>query len=292
MRLTFKFTVTLVVGMIVALAINAWVRLEREVVLFEAGMRRHAHFFGHALGHDVSWAWRTAGEAAALDLVAQANEKTSELDVHWVWLAPDAAPPFRPRLSLEQLEPVRRGQEIAVLVAETGGPGDLFTYVPVSVADGRMGAIQIAESLRAQHEFIQTVQWNALLALLTLIAVVAILSTVLGVVFVGRPTRALVRKAHRIGSGDLDGPIVLRQRDELGDIAVGMNAMCEQLASARDRVQAESSARLAAMEQLRHADRLMTVGKLASGIAHELGTPLNVVGGRAQMIASGEAVGG
>jgi signal transduction histidine kinase len=45
------------------------------------------------------------------------------------------------------------------------------------------------------------------------------------------------------------------------------------------------------MEQLRHADRLKTVGRLASGIAHELGTPLNVVSGRAELIASGKLVG-
>ena len=42
---------------------------------------------------------------------------------------------------------------------------------------------------------------------------------------------------------------------------------------------------MAALEQLRHADRLTTVGKLASGLAHELGTPLNVIAGRAQLIA-------
>jgi signal transduction histidine kinase len=41
------------------------------------------------------------------------------------------------------------------------------------------------------------------------------------------------------------------------------------------------------LEQLRHADRLMTVGKLASGVAHEIGTPLNVVEARATMIAEG-----
>jgi signal transduction histidine kinase len=35
----------------------------------------------------------------------------------------------------------------------------------------------------------------------------------------------------------------------------------------------------------------MTVGKLASGMAHELGTPLNVVSGRGQMIAQGHSVG-
>jgi len=48
---------------------------------------------------------------------------------------------------------------------------------------------------------------------------------------------------------------------------------------------AETAARVHAMQQLRHAERLVTVGKLASGIAHELGTPLNVVSGRAKMIS-------
>ena len=50
----------------------------------------------------------------------------------------------------------------------------------------------------------------------------------------------------------------------------------------------ETAARITALEQLRHADRLKTVGRLASGIAHELGTPLNVVAGRAGLIGSGK----
>jgi signal transduction histidine kinase len=57
------------------------------------------------------------------------------------------------------------------------------------------------------------------------------------------------------------------------------------LADAGKQLAAATTARIAAIEQLRHADRLSTVGKLASGIAHELGTPLNVVSGRAQLIA-------
>jgi two-component system NtrC family sensor kinase len=60
--------------------------------------------------------------------------------------------------------------------------------------------------------------------------------------------------------------------------------MCERLSD-------ESAAREQATEQLRHADRLTTVGKLASGLAHELGTPLNVVQGRAKLIADHEVEG-
>jgi two-component system NtrC family sensor kinase len=67
-----------------------------------------------------------------------------------------------------------------------------------------------------------------------------------------------------------------------------MNTMSERLLLAHDRVAEETEKKLAALDQLRHADRLNTVGKLASGIAHELGTPLNVVSARAQMIADRE----
>ena len=42
------------------------------------------------------------------------------------------------------------------------------------------------------------------------------------------------------------------------------------------------------MDQLRHADRLKTVGRLAAGLAHEIGTPLNVVSGAPGLIRSGK----
>jgi signal transduction histidine kinase len=50
-------------------------------------------------------------------------------------------------------------------------------------------------------------------------------------------------------------------------------------------VEAETRTRIAAVEQMRHADRLSIVGRLASGVAHELGTPLNVALAHARLIA-------
>jgi two-component system, NtrC family, sensor kinase len=58
------------------------------------------------------------------------------------------------------------------------------------------------------------------------------------------------------------------------------------LLSARLRhyVERERRQRYAAVEQLRHAERLNVIGVLAAGVAHELGTPLNVIGGTAELL--------
>jgi len=112
-----------------------------------------------------------------------------------------------------------------------------------------------------------------------------------GVVFVGRPMKQLMAKLRKIGAGDLDDPLLLSQRDEMGQLAREINDMCRQLDQARVRVAAETSSRIAAVEQMRHAERLSMVGRLASGVAHELGTPLNVALAHAALIARRQSEG-
>ena len=98
----------------------------------------------------------------------------------------------------------------------------------------------------------------------------------------------LIDKTRRIGAGDLSGPVRVVSRDELGELAASLNQMCTNLLEAQQRIDEETASRISAVEALRHADRLRTVGRLAAGIAHQLGTPLNVVSGQAEMMAAGE----
>ena len=37
-------------------------------------------------------------------------------------------------------------------------------------------------------------------------------------------------------------------------------------------------------QELRHSERLASVGELAAGLANEIGTPLNIIGGRAEYL--------
>jgi signal transduction histidine kinase len=117
-----------------------------------------------------------------------------------------------------------------------------------------------------------------------LVVLSAATASLLGVWLVGRPLRQLTDKTRRVGNGDLSNPVHLVRRDELAELGLALNLMCNQLAAASERLRKETEARIAALEQLRHADRLKTVGRLASGMAHELGTPMNVVLARAELI--------
>jgi signal transduction histidine kinase len=63
--------------------------------------------------------------------------------------------------------------------------------------------------------------------------------------------------------------------------------MSREIEAERLRTRKEAEARIQALEQLRHADRLTTLGQLASVLAHEIGTPLNVIAGHGKLIASG-----
>jgi signal transduction histidine kinase len=112
----------------------------------------------------------------------------------------------------------------------------------------------------------------------------SIMLWVLGLKFVGRPLNRLVEITRQIGKGDFSVRVAVHGRDELSSLANAINQMCAQLEASRETVRKETEARIAALEQLRHTERLATLGRLSSGIAHELGTPLNVVSGRAKLI--------
>jgi signal transduction histidine kinase len=166
----------------------------------------------------------------------------------------------------------------------------LVTYVPVRDQAGAMlGSIEIAESLGPRDAYVNATLFSTALAIAAMGVIAAASVLLSGIWLIGRPLDQLAAKARRVGAGDLTKPLRLKQQDEIGQLAVEMNAMCERLGAANERAATETAARIQAIEQLRHGDRLITVGKLAAGIAHELGTPLNVVSGRAKMIHRGKA---
>jgi signal transduction histidine kinase len=119
----------------------------------------------------------------------------------------------------------------------------------------------------------------------------AFLARAMGHWLIGGPLGRIADQVQRLGAGDLSRRLVPRGSREIYDLKVAINHTSDELAAARERASREKALREEAVAQLRHADRMRTVGTLAAGIAHELGTPLNVILLRAHMIARGELEG-
>ena len=290
MKVARKLSMVLIVVMIAALTLDAWVGVRRETALLELDMHADERDTGQALAAAFSEFWRSDGRDRALQLLVDARLDSGRVAVRWVDPAITTASPEAIRRPDVRAR-VAAGETFWVVERNAPGGGRLWTYVPVRVDGRQRGALEMSESLAEEYAHVRELILQRMVTATVIALLSALLAVVLGAWIVGRPMRALVQKSRRVGSGDLSGPLALAQRDEIGELAAEINSMCEQLAAAQQRLAAETAARITALEQLRHADRLATVGQLAAGIAHELGTPLNVVSQRAKMIASGDVMG-
>ncbi len=101
---------------------------------------------------------------------------------------------------------------------------------------------------------------------------------------IGRPIDHLMNGMDHVIKGDLTVAIPLERNDEIGHIAYRFNEMTAQLRDAQEEIRSSAGARLQLEQRLRQSEKLATIGQLSAEIAHEVGTPLNVIGGRARTL--------
>jgi signal transduction histidine kinase len=308
MKLVWRLTLYLMLVMCVVLIVDGVVAVQRE-----------KNRYNKELKEDLLQTAQSTADASLSEwqrIQARFAHKTSKLvdrpsrtqQMRWVRLDAAAGDFRTPRVPPTQLRPVLDGHPVQLVQEGPDGAKWMYTYLPVNFPRSRhstnsshhrrrshssarrdttqfflmgsIGVLEISQSLAPEERYIHTL-------IVDRVITASVLALAFGSLFVGRPMRALVAKARKIGHGDLSGPLDVRQNDEIGVLAAEINNMCTRLAEADTRVSEETAARMTAINQLRHADRLAMVGTLASGIAHELGTPLNVVQQRAKMLASG-----
>jgi len=277
MNLTRKFILALTLAMFGVLALSAAMRIRRDVRRYANQRRTANHLLGRAVAGAASRIWTTVGLKQALDVVADANERESNVLMRWVWLDGAGAP--APDIDISQVRALAPG-------ADVRAPKDDAVYTYETIAGPRPAALELKTTLIEEQARVRDAIWQSVLLTLALALTCGVLIAALVHLRIGKPIRLLVDKARRVGRGDLSGDLHLPQRDEVSELAEEMNRMCARLSETQERAKQEAEARVQAMEQLRHADRLTTVGRLAAGLAHELGTPLNVISGRAEIIQS------
>ncbi len=125
---------------------------------------------------------------------------------------------------------------------------------------------------------------RALILVILIVLVTTVMVGALASRFVSRPITKLLRGIDDVAKGDLSHVILSERDDEIGAIATRFNEMTFSLRESRTETQRENEAKLALEQRLGQTEKLATIGQLAAEIAHEVGTPLNVIAGRARSI--------
>jgi signal transduction histidine kinase len=100
------------------------------------------------------------------------------------------------------------------------------------------------------------------------------------------PIQRLIEAARHLGAGDFRSRVRTSGVADLDRLSEELNRMAGQLEELDNNRYSFFQEKLQLEKGLRHAEKLASVGQLSSGLAHEIGTPLNVISGRAEYLLS------
>ena len=157
--------------------------------------------------------------------------------------------------------------------------------MPITVDGVREGVFEIAlPMVYIKEDYARARREIAVVTLLLFLTIflVTIFVTRFSVM---RPIRELLQGARALGRGDLNYRVIVPASDnEFALLEREFNRMADNLEEQRNATTSELERRVKLERQVRHNEHLVAVGRLAAGVAHEIGTPLSVIEMRAEQI--------
>ena len=170
-------------------------------------------------------------------------------------------------------------------------PAVLSYLVPLRSASGQVaGAMEIVRVTPLLAQRLRAANLDVVFRVGILVIVIVVVTAIVMQRQVVRPLARLTRSIQSFGHGEPDAALPVSRRDELGRVAEAFNEMAVRLRASQQELLSETERALELEAELRRAATLAVAGKLASSLAHEVGTPLNIIAGRAEFVLKKTAV--
>lgn len=208
----------------------------------------------------------------------------------------------------EALALAARAVHDSTTIAGNAAAGAAAVAVPLVRPDGSHAAAVATVSLAALDQLRtkgrQVTLWFTPAAILLL----TLLVDWLGRRLIHRPIARIRDTMTRAGEGDFTARVERARLDEIGSVAAGLNDMLQRLQDFHEALQervteATSELRVrnaelvdsyqrvfALREALARAEQMAAVGQMAASVAHQVGTPLNLISGYVQMLQADASV--
>jgi signal transduction histidine kinase len=144
-----------------------------------------------------------------------------------------------------------------------------------------IGVLTVANSLKEMDTMISKIEIHSIILAIIIIVFLSFVLGFLFLKFVNIPIKKLTETMRKAEEGDLTVRVNVKSRDEIGRLAENLNIMIEKLNLAKQEAEQYHQ------ELIQRADRMATIGELASGIAHEIRNPLAGIQGAIQILAEG-----
>ena len=144
-----------------------------------------------------------------------------------------------------------------------------------------IGILTVSNSLKEMETMISKIEIHSIILAIIIMAFLSFALGFLFLKFIDVPIKKLTETMKKAEEGDLSVRVNVKGRDEMGNLAQNLNVMIEKLQLAKKEAEQYHQ------ELVQRADRMASIGELASGIAHEIRNPLAGIQGAIQILAEG-----